>query len=576
MAIVVVIAGTYLGYQQFADSSCSGSVKLNVAAAPEIVPAVKTVADQWTKAGAAVDGTCIAVDVIDELPATIASAVTRDHSVALIGLPSAPDAIQAPDVWIPDSSTWLLRLQTEAAGFLPATVTSVAQSPLVLAVPEPIAKQAFGWPKNKIGWANLLSNFSTAEPMSVGIMDPTRDASGLTSLLALSQASAAAPGADPIEGLKAKSRALTALDTNKAVLREELLARFPKSESELGGPNTVSAAPLSEEDVVAYNAERPAIPLSAIYLEPSPAPLDYPYTIMPQVVDAKKADAAEGLRQQLLSAGAKNALAAAGLRSPDGTYGANFPAPMGAPQASAAVTPAATKDPDGKAGSATLTGADLSAVVGGWIATTKPGQALTVFDTSGSMAEPVPTAGGKSRAEVTQQAASVGLSLFSNKWSVGVWRFSTNENGAKPWKQLVPITSLVKGREELQDSISDLDPKDGGGTGLYDTVLDAYLHAKKNYSAQKINSVILFTDGKNENADGITDDKLVAELKKAQDPKKPIRLVLIGIGDKVSVEELKMIRDALPGSNSGVFLAPDPTLITSIFAQAIGSRTGVI
>jgi Ca-activated chloride channel family protein len=37
-----------------------------------------------------------------------------------------------------------------------------------------------------------------------------------------------------------------------------------------------------------------------------------------------------------------------------------------------------------------------------------------------------------------------------------------------------------------------------------------------------------------------------------------------------------MIRDALPGSNSGVFLAPDPTLITSIFAQAIGSRTGVI
>jgi Ca-activated chloride channel family protein len=577
MAIVVVIAGTYLGYQQFANSSCSGSVKLTVTAAPEIVPAVKTVADQWTKAGANVDGTCIAVDVTDELPAMIASAVSRDHSVALIGLPSAPESVQAPDVWIPDSSTWLLRLQTEAAGFLPTAATSVAQSPLVLAVPEPIAKQAFNWPKKQIGWGDLLSNFSTPEPMSVGIMDPTQDASGLTSLLALSQASSAAAGTNPIEGLKAKSRALTALDTNKAVLREELLARFPKSAEDIGGPNTVSAAPLSEEDVVAYNAERPAIPLSAIYLDPSPAPLDYPYTIMPQVVDAQKADAAEGLRQQLLAPAAKNALAAAGLRAPDGSYGANFPAPMGAPQSSPAVTPAATtKAPDGKAASAALTGADLSAVVGGWIATTKPGQALTVFDTSGSMAEPVPTAGGKSRAQVTQEAASVGLSLFSNKWSVGVWRFSTNENGAKAWKQLVPITSLVRGREDLQDSINKLDPKVNGGTGLYDTVLDAYLHAKKNYSAQKINSVILFTDGKNENADGITDDKLVAELKKAQDPKKPIRLVLIGIGDKVSVEELKMIRDALPGSNSGVFLAPDPTLITSIFAQAIGSRTGVI
>ncbi|GIF40887.1 hypothetical protein Axi01nite_51980 [Actinoplanes xinjiangensis] len=535
---------------------------------------MQSVADQWTKAGAEVDGTCIAVDVTDELPATIASAVTRDHSVALIGLNPAPEAVQVPDVWIPDSSTWLLRIQTEAAGFLPRTATSVAQSPLVLAMPEPIAK-TFGWPNKSIGWTDLLANFNTGEPLQVGIMDPTQDASGLTSLLALSQASGAA-GGDPIEALKAKSRALTALDTNKAVLREELVARFPKSETDIGSSNTVSAAPLSEEDVVAYNAERPAIPLSAIYMEPSPAPLDYPYTIMPQVVDKQKSDAAEGLLEQLTAAGAKNALATAGLRAPDGTYGANFPAPMGAPKASPAVTPAATKSAEGTAGSAALTGGDLSAVVGGWIATTKPGQALTVFDTSGSMAEAVPTAGGKTRAQVTQAAASVGLSLFSNKWSVGVWRFSTNENGTKPWKSLVGITSLTTGREELQNSIARLDPNRDGGTGLYDTVLDAYNHVKKNYSPQKINSVILFTDGANENQAGLTKEQVVAGLKRAQDPKKPIRLVLIGIGDKVSVDELKMLRDALPNSNSGVFLAPDPTLITSIFAQAIGSRTGVI
>ncbi|BEL09567.1 substrate-binding domain-containing protein [Actinoplanes sichuanensis] len=574
MAIVVVIAGTYLGYQQFAASGCSGSVRLNVAAAPEIVPAIKSVADQWTKAGAEIDGTCIAVDVTDELPATIASAVTRDHSVALIGLNPAPDAKQVPDVWVPDSSTWLLRIQTEAAGFLPRTATSVAQSPLVLAMPEPIAKN-FGWPNKSIGWGDLLTNFSTDEPLQVGIMDPTQDASGLTSLLALSQASGAV-GGDPIEALKAKSRALTALDTNKAVLREELVAKFPKSEADIGSSNTVSAAPLSEEDVVAYNAERPAIPLSAIYMEPSPAPLDYPYTIMPQVVDEQKKNAAEDLLEQLQSAVAKNALAAAGLRAPDGSYGANFPAPMGAPKASPAVTPAATKSAEGTAASAALTGADLSAVVGGWIATTKPGQALTVFDTSGSMGEAVPTAGGKTRAQVTQAAASVGLSLFSNKWSVGVWRFSTNENGSRPWKQLVGITSLTTGREKLQNSIAQLDPNKDGGTGLYDTVLDAYNHVKKNYSPQKINSVILFTDGANENSAGLDKDQVVAALKKAQDPKRPIRLVLIGIGDKVSVDELKMLRDALPNSNSGVFLAPDPTKITSIFAQAIGSRTGVI
>ncbi|WP_433793708.1 substrate-binding domain-containing protein [Actinoplanes sp. CA-252034] len=343
MAIVVVIAGTYLGYQQFAASGCSGSVRLTVAAAPEIVPAVKSVADQWTKAGAAVGDTCVAVDVTEELPATIASAVTRDHSVALIGLNPAPDAKQVPDVWIPDSSTWLLRIQTEAAGFLPGDITSVAQSPLVLAMPEPIAKN-FGWPNKQIGWSDLLTNFTAPEPLQVGIMDPTQDASGLMSLLALSQASSGA-GGDPIEALKAKSRALTALDTNKAVLREELVAKFPKSEADIGGSNTVSAAPLSEEDVVAYNAERPAIPLSAIYMEPSPAPLDYPYTVMPQVVDKQKSDAADLLLKELQTPTAKNALAAAGLRSPDGTYGANFPAPMGAPKASPAVTPPGPRRP---------------------------------------------------------------------------------------------------------------------------------------------------------------------------------------------------------------------------------------
>ena len=36
MAIVVVIAGTWLGYQSLAEDKCSGQIKLTVAAATEI------------------------------------------------------------------------------------------------------------------------------------------------------------------------------------------------------------------------------------------------------------------------------------------------------------------------------------------------------------------------------------------------------------------------------------------------------------------------------------------------------------------------------------------------------------
>ncbi|MDI6101966.1 substrate-binding domain-containing protein [Actinoplanes sp. NEAU-A12] len=544
-------------------------MNLTVAATPEIAPAIKQVAEQWRQGGAEVGGTCVTVTVDAQNASTVAGAVSRDHSVSLVGLDPAPDAVQAPDVWVPDSTTWLQRLQTEAAGFLPSEVTSVAQSPLVLAAPEPVAQQ-LGWPSKKIGWTDLMGNFTSDEPLAVGIMNPTVDASGLTSLLAISQA----VGANTPEGAEAKTRAMTALSTNKFQLREELMAKFPKSQADLANSDSVLLAPVSEEDVVAYNAQRPAIQLSAMYLEPSPAPLDYPYTIMPQLVDQQKSAAAKGLLEQLTAAAAKDTLAAAGLRAPDGTYGASFAAPMGAPQASPAVAATASKSASGGTAAAAGSGAALSAVVGSWIAITTPGRALTVFDTSGSMAIKVPTANGASRAQVTQAAARTGLGLFSDKWSVGVWKFSTNEDGEKPYKQLVPISALSTGRPALQSSIDKLNPTETGGTGLYDTLLAAYSHVKKDWTKGKINSVILFTDGKNDYAAGLKQDVFLSELKKQLDPTKPIRVILIGIGNEVSEQELKTIQ-SVDEKNFGVFIADDPTKITTIFAQAIGSRTGV-
>ncbi|BBH66416.1 hypothetical protein ACTI_31010 [Actinoplanes sp. OR16] len=564
MAIVVVIAGTWLGYQQLADSGCTGSVRLSVAAAPEIAPAVEQIASQWITGGAEVSGTCVAVDVTEATPADIAGAVSREHNVALAGLGTAPETVAVPDVWLPDSSTWLLRLQQEASGFKPTKISSVAQSPIVLAVPEPIAK-TFGWPDKKMSWDQLLSQFGTDGTLQVGIVDPTRDAAGLNSLLAIGAIAGSGQ-----EGLLKKTQALTALSENDSSLREELLQQFPKSTDANDLGTSLQAAPLSEEDVVAYNAQRPAVQLSAIYMEPSPTPLDYPYSIMPQVVDTAKAAAADGLLAQLSSAAFKDSLAAVGLRAPDGTYGAAFQAPVGAPAASPAVKSSGGAD-GGKAASG-VSGNDLSRAVGSWVATTLPGRVLAVFDVSGSMGKAVPTAGGATRAQVTQAAARGGLSLFNNKWAVGVWRFSTNLDGSKPYKQLVPITPLTSGRPQLEASIGELNPVPAGDTGLYDTVLAAYQEVQKNWKAGRSNSVILFTDGKNENADGLGQDEFLDKLKKAQDPKKPVRLVLIGIGNEVDKGELDTISKTVKGS--GVFIAEDPARISDIFLEAIGTRTG--
>ncbi|MEV6495535.1 VWA domain-containing protein, partial [Actinoplanes sp. NPDC051633] len=263
--------------------------------------------------------------------------------------------------------------------------------------------------------------------------------------------------------------------------------------------------------------------------------------------------------------------AAPGLGGPDGTVGRGYPAPAAAP----AATPAASGSANPSQGEAAAAGIDAGVInqaIGSWAAITQPARVLGVFDVSGSMNTKVPTAKGATRAEVTARAARVGLTLFDDKWSVGVWVFSTRMDGDKPYKELYPISPLSVARNEINATTNQFGPKKGGGTGLYDTVLAAYKEVQNGYVEGRVNSVLLFTDGKNENPDGLTQAQLLAEMKKSTDPKKPVRLVIVGIGTGVDKGELEKITAVTPAG--GVFLAPDESKITDIFLQAMASRTG--
>ena len=198
MAIVVVLAGSWLGYQRLADTGCTGQIKLTVAAATEIAPAVEQAAQQWITDGANVNGTCVAVNVTGVNPATMAAAVAREHKVALTGLGPAPASVTVPDVWIPDSSTWLLRLKSEASGFVPTDGKSIAQSPVVVAMPEPLAREGSAGRTRSSAGKTCWPRCNSSTTLRTGIVDPTRDAAGLAGLLAL----AGAAGADA-EGAEA-------------------------------------------------------------------------------------------------------------------------------------------------------------------------------------------------------------------------------------------------------------------------------------------------------------------------------------------------------------------------------------
>jgi hypothetical protein len=432
-----------------------------------------------------------------------------------------------------------------------------------------LAQQAFGWPDKKIGWKQLLDTMTKSQVVKTGIVDPNRDSAGLAGLLALSSVA----GTD-LKGQQKAVGALRALAASSSSIREDLLQKFPRAADANAFASSLGAAPLSEEDVIEFNTEKPPVNLAALYLEPTPPALDYPYAVMPEV-DPQTSAAAVGLRQVLRKPAFKNALAAAGLRGPDGTAGSGFAAPVGAPAASAPATAPADGAKGGANGGTAAAGLDASAIsqtLGRWAAITVPGRVLAVFDVSGSMLTKVPTAGGLTRAQVTQRASAQGLELFDDQWAVGTWLFSTNMDGKKPYKQIVPISPLSSARTRLRQSVGLIVPKPNGDTGLYDTALAAYKEVQNGWQAGRINSVILFTDGKNENKDGITRNELVSQLKKLKDPKRPVRMVIIGIGNEVDRNELEAITSATDAG--GVFIAPDPAKIGEIFLEAIATRSG--
>lgn len=562
VALIVVVGGSYFGYQELSGDKCSGQVKLTVAAPQELVADVRATADAWVSEGASANGVCVGVEVSETNPVDLAAALAAKHGVALTGVGGASGSTTIPDVWISDSSIWLHRLRAAAPGFTPTDGASLALSPVVLAMPEPVAK-GVGWPAKKVDLPALLQQILTGSGLRAGLVEPTRDAAGMSGLLALGAAAGQAGGGNAKE---TQTAALRLLAGGRSAVRDDLTAKFPQAADQASITQGLGVAALSEEDVIRYNAKKPPVPLAALYVEPTPAPLDYPFAIMPGIDPAKTA-AAEAVHDALDSGTFRDRLGGQGLRSPDGTWGSGFAPPTGAPSP-AGGPPSPTPNAGGKA-AGDLDPLALDRSLATWTAVTAPGRMLAVMDVSGSMLEKVPEARNATRMAVTLAAAQAGLSLFDDSWALGLWTFSTQLNGGKDWRELVPIGPLSSNRSQALAALKSIEPKSDGDTGLYDTMLAAYKEVQDGWAADRVNSIVMFTDGKNDDDNGISEQALLAQLKDLADPKKPVQVIILGIGDGVDEGQLKRITTVTGG---GVFVTKDPTKIGDIFLKALALR----
>ncbi|WP_242613103.1 substrate-binding and VWA domain-containing protein [Herbihabitans rhizosphaerae] len=530
LAVLLVLSVVaWLSYDfirdQLRSSGCESTTNVTVAAAPEIAPALGQVAREPLPGGG-----CYKIDV-----------VARESSSVAESLAISANGEAQPDAWVPDSTVWLQRARGKTARDVPEVGTSVASSPVVLALTDDTASQ-LGWPDKPVTWSDVLA---AGDKVAVGMADPTQSPVGVSALLATRAATASA--SDPAA---ANIGALRRLSPNTENTGEDLFARLPGAPS-ADGP--LGAFPTSENEVLRHNVKAaPGSQLVAAYAVPGVPPLDYPYVVLPSATGDRRVGA-ERFLAALLESPAGQALSDAGFRARDGKAlrDRSHDKRTTAQQVIPVPVPSV---------------AELDQLLNGWAGVNYSARIQVLLDVSGSMNGQVPGA-GVTRMAATLRAAELGIRLMKESTKIGLWEFSTDMAGEQDYRETIPVAPIGEQlRGGMLDRLRAIAAKPNGNTALYDSTLAIYRAARQAWEPGRINLVIVMTDGKDDNAHGLTRPDLLAELAKLQDPRRPLQIIGIGLGPDIDVTELNQIAAATGGQ---AYTTNDPARISDVFYAAL-------
>jgi Mg-chelatase subunit ChlD len=88
-------------------------------------------------------------------------------------------------------------------------------------------------------------------------------------------------------------------------------------------------------------------------------------------------------------------------------------------------------------------------------------------------------------------------------------------------------------------TIRELEPL--ADTGLYDTILASYEHMLDSFEPGKLNAVIFFTDGRNDDADGISLGQLRRRLRDLVDAERPVLFIGVAYGAEADFDVLNRV-----------------------------------
>jgi Ca-activated chloride channel family protein len=549
---------------------------LTVGAAPAVTPWLSPLAAAYTGEHRTAAGRCIQVKV---------ETLSQDQAQQALRPVAFPGAPTPPDVWIPESTTSvaLLRARPEGSMVLAVPAPSVATSPAVLAAPADALRLLAGPDNSQPPLAALSARLSDPRgwgqpgldhpewgPIRVTTTDPGSTPLGTGMLLALVGVQTQTPTPDVgsaqfrrpevQEALLGLARTLRA----RASSGDQVMAELAKTSTVAEAVSSVGLVAAYEQDVWKYNRDSPAIVLSVVYPVDGQLAADYPY-VVPKgswVDDADRA-AADDFRGWLLSPAVQGRLGQYGLRGADGVADKEVAAGLRM-DSTLPLAPVPQHALDGPTAARTA-----------WRLLTRRLSLLGLFDVSGSMADPVPGT-RQSKLDVAKAAAQAALGFFDPADSIGLWEFSRELDGDRDYRELVPLgpagqrVGPFPNRQAASvAAYRRMVPRTA--TGLYDSVLAAYQRATAAFRPDAVNTVVVISDGKNEDPGSITLAQLLTRLRALHNPAKPVHIVTLAYGtgaDQASLAQVAKVTDGLQ------FSSPDPRSIGRVFVTAVAALTG--
>jgi len=488
----------------------------------------------------------------------------------------------APDAWSPAASTWLQLLRHDRAShdrpdILPADAESVASTPIVVAMPEPMAR-ALGWPDAAIGWADLLNLANHPDgwatkghpewgTFKLGKTNPTISTTGLSATVGVFVAGTGTSSDLTLDTLTETRVREFVAGVERSVAHYgdtalTFLTNLQRADDAGSALGYVGAVTVEEKSVVDYNNGNPTgdldtagqhgqprVPLVAVYPKEGTLNSDNPFAVLqaPWSEAGKQAGAGDFLAF-LREPPQQELFTEAGFRTFDGHPGR-------------AVSDSEYLRED--IGVPTLSPPSpqvLAAVRATWGELRKRAHVLLVLDVSGSMRQ---SAGaGKTRLELAQSAAVNGLAQLSDTDEVGLWAFPDED---RVYWQHLPIEALGPRRNEMTNRIQQLIPS--GGTPLYAVTRQATAEVGKTAGADTINAIVVMTDGKNENPGDTDLDGLIRQLTD-QASEGGIRVFTIAYGQDADLDTLKRISEA---SRAAAYDATDPQTIDTVFTNVLSN-----